>query len=218
MYAYSGILAALFERKTTGVGASLEVSMLESLGEWMGYPYYYTVYGGEQPPRAGASHATIAPYGPFTAADGITLNLGLQNEREWKSFCDHFLRQPELVDDPRFCGNADRVAHREELDSLIRAAFADLSSSQAAERLEQAKIAWATQRNVLDFASHPQLLARDRVRSVETPVGPVDALRPPVTVEGREQPMGAVPGLGQHTDEILDWLKNRTPQLTSDRK
>ena len=218
MYAYSGILAALFERNTTGVGASLEVSMLESLGEWMGYPYYYTIYGGEQPPRAGASHATIAPYGPFTAADGITLNLGLQNDREWKSFCEKFLRQPELVHDPRFAANADRVANREALDSLIRDVFADLTSAQAADRLDAAKIAWATQRDVLDFASHPQLLARDRVRSIETPVGPVDALRPPVTVAGREQPMGAVPALGEHTAEILNWLSTRSPELTSPRK
>ncbi|MGO4147628.1 CaiB/BaiF CoA transferase family protein [Paenarthrobacter sp. YAF11_1] len=218
MYAYSGILTALFERKTTGIGVSLEVSMLESLGEWMGYPYYYTVYGGEQPARTGASHATIAPYGPFTAADGVTLNLGLQNDREWKSFCEEFLRHPELTDDPRFAANADRVAHREELDSIVSAVFADMSSSQAADRLETAKIAWATQRNVLDFASHPQLLARDRVRSIQTPVGPVDALRPPVTVAGREQPMGDVPGLGQHTAEILNWLQSRKPQLTADRK
>lgn len=218
MYAYTGILAALFERTNTGVGASLEVSMLESLGEWMGYPYYYTVYGGEQPPRAGASHSTIAPYGPFTAADGITLNLGLQNEREWKSFCDAFLLQPELVTDPRFAANADRVANREALDAIIRQVFEGLTSTQAADRLEAAKIAWATQRDVKNFATHPQLVARDRIRTIETPAGPVSALRPPVTVAGREQPMGAVPGLGQHTTHILEWLNAKPSELSAPRK
>jgi crotonobetainyl-CoA:carnitine CoA-transferase CaiB-like acyl-CoA transferase len=213
MYAYSGILTALYERQATGVGASLEVSMLEALGEWMGYPYYYSVYGGTQPARAGASHSTIAPYGPFTGSDGITLNLGLQNEREWKSFCEAFLLNPALTKDPRFATNADRVAHREELDWIIQHVFSGLTSAQAAERLDEAKIAWATQRDIADFAAHPQLLARDRVRPVQTPVGPVDALRPPVTVAGREQPIGAVPDLGEHTEQILEWLKTRSQQL-----
>lgn len=206
MYAYSGILTALYERQTTGVGASLEVSMLEALSEWMGYPFYYTEYGGSEPPRAGASHATIAPYGPFTASDGVTLNLGLQNEREWEAFCTTVLEQPRLVDDPRFGSNADRVAHREELNSIIQSAFAAITSTEAIARLDAAPIAWAQQRSLTEFSHHPQLAARDRWRTAPSPVGEVSALRPPVTVAGREQAIGAIPALGEHNNAIRQWL------------
>ncbi|MFC4561873.1 CaiB/BaiF CoA transferase family protein [Nocardiopsis mangrovi] len=210
MYAYSGVLTALYDRDRTGIGAGLEVSMLEALGEWMGYPLYYTEYGGDQPPRAGASHATIAPYGPFTAADGITLNLGLQNEREWKAFCTTVLQQPELADAPRFAGNTDRVAHRAELDAIIQSVFDSITGAEAAARLDAAPIAWAQQRTIAEFARHPQLRARDRWRTATSPVGDVCALRPPVTVAGFEQETGSIPALGEHNDVVRDWLARRS--------
>lgn len=148
MYAYSGILTALIARDRTGQGAQIEVSMLEALGEWMGYAEYYTRYGGTAPARTGASHATIAPYGPFTGSDGETVTLGLQNEREWASFCEIVLRRPELRDDPRFTGNADRVAHRAELDAIVEDVASAIASEELVERLEAASIAYGRRRTV----------------------------------------------------------------------
>lgn len=206
MYAFSGMLAAIIERQRTGLGASLEVSMLEALGEWMGYPYYYSVYGGTPPARSGASHATIAPYGPFTAGDGVTLNLGLQAAREWEAFCRDFLLRPELVADARFVTNADRVANRVELDRLIADFIGRFTSAEITERLDIARIAWAQQRDVADFANHPQLHSRQRFQTIQTPGGPVEALLPPVTVAGAAPPMGDVPDLDEHGDRIREWL------------
>ncbi|WAM11979.1 MULTISPECIES: CaiB/BaiF CoA transferase family protein [Rhodococcus] len=206
MYAYSGILTALLDRGRTGRGANLEISMLEALGEWMGYADYYARYGGSAPKRTGASHATIAPYGPFTAADGEVVNLGLQNEREWDVFCRVVLQAPELIDDPRFVTNADRVAHRADLDGVIDDVAAGLTGADLVDRLEAAKIAYARQRTMDEFAEHPQLVARSRWAQFESPVGPLEGLLPPVTVMGAEHEMRPVPGLGEHTDSILTWL------------
>ncbi|REE75562.1 crotonobetainyl-CoA:carnitine CoA-transferase CaiB-like acyl-CoA transferase [Rhodococcus wratislaviensis] len=206
MYAYSGILTALLDRGRTGRGANLEISMLEALGEWMGYADYYARYGGSAPKRTGASHATIAPYGPFTAADGEVVNLGLQNEREWDVFCRVVLQAPELIDDPRFVTNADRVAHRADLDGVIGDVAAGLTGADLVDRLEAAKIAYARQRTMDEFAEHPQLVARSRWAQFDSPVGPLEGLLPPVTVMGAEHEMRPVPGLGEHTDSILTWL------------
>jgi crotonobetainyl-CoA:carnitine CoA-transferase CaiB-like acyl-CoA transferase len=206
MYAYSGILAALYEREHTGRGTSLEVSMLEALGEWMGYPLYYATYGGVAPARSGVHHATIAPYGAFTAGDGTVVQLGIQNEREWQEFCAKVLLRPSAATDARFVSNADRVAHRAELDEVINEVFAELTSDVLVARLDTARIAFGRQRTLAEFAEHPQLRLRDRWRTVHTPGGDVDALLPPVTVRGREPEMGAVPALGEHTDAVLRWL------------
>ncbi|MDV7087990.1 CoA transferase [Rhodococcus sp. IEGM 248] len=206
MYAYSGILTALLDRGRTGHGANLEISMLEALGEWMGYADYYARYGGSAPERTGASHATIAPYGPFTAADGEVVNLGLQNEREWEVFCRVVLQAPELIDDPRFVTNADRVAHRADLDGVIAEVAAGLTGADLVDRLEAAKIAYARQRTMDEFAEHPQLAARSRWAQFDSPVGRLEGLLPPVTVMGVEHEMRPVPGLGEHTDSILTWL------------
>lgn len=205
MYTYSGILAALHQRARTGAGQALEVSMLEALGEWMGYPYYYACYGGSDPERTGASHATIAPYGPVRVASGEIINLGLQNHREWNAFCRTVLARPELSDDPRFAGNADRVSHRQELDAIVAGVFAGLTLQEVQSRLDQAGIAYARQRTLAEFAEHPQLAARNRWRDIDTPEGSVKALLPPVT-NSWQQSMGAVPGLGQHTADVLAWL------------
>lgn len=206
MYAYSGILTALLRKEQTGKGANLEISMLEALGEWMGYPLLYTMYGGTAPARTGASHATIAPYGPFTVADGTVINLGLQNEREWENFCNVVLEQPALREDLRFSSNYLRVENRDALDRIISSVFSKLSAEEAIARLEKAPIAYAEQRTMDSFAAHPQLEARRRWASVSTSAGEVQALIPPVTFRGESAPLLPVPDLGQHTEAVLQWL------------
>jgi itaconate CoA-transferase len=206
MYAYTGILTALYMRERTGEGAAFEVSLLEALGEWMGFPAYFTGYGGSQPPRTGASHAAIAPYGPFEAGDGRVVFLGLQNEREWVKFCEAVLERPELATDPRFDTNSRRVENGEELDEAIDGAFKDLSSEEVISRLDGARIANARMRTVQEFLDHPQLEARDRWREVDSPVGPIRALVPPVTMQGVESVMEPIPEVGEHTDAILEEL------------
>ena len=205
MYAYAGVLTALLMRARTGAGTVVEVSMLEALGEWMGYPLYYTS-GGAAPRRSGARHAVIAPYGPFAGGDGDVVYLGIQNEREWRAFCEQVLRRPELADDPRFSANALRLENRAELDAEIEAVFGALDTPGIVERLDKARIANARMRTVQQFAEHPQLAARDRWRRVETSVGPLPATLPPATIGGVEPVMGPIPELGEHTDAILGGL------------
>jgi len=202
MYAYTNILAALLQRAQTGKGRHIDVSMLESLAEWTSYPLYYAFDGAPPPPRTGAAHATIYPYGPFPTGDGGTVMMGLQNEREWVSFCQIVLRRPELATDPRFAGNARRVAERDALRQLIVDAFAASTAPQVLERLEAAKIANARVNTMHDVWQHPQLAARGRWREVGTSAGPVPALLPPGSwdVEPRMDP---VPALGEHTDDVL---------------
>jgi itaconate CoA-transferase len=203
LYAYSGILSALFQRERTGRGACLEVSMLEALAEWMGTPLYYAHYGGSAPERTGASHATIYPYGPFRTGDGRSVMLGVQNEREWRALCRLVLGRPEAAEDPRFTSNPARVAHREPLARLVEEAFAGLTADQVVARLDAAQIANARINGVEEVWHHPQLAARGRWREVATPAGPIAALLPPATLSTSEACMGAVPALGQHTDSVL---------------
>ncbi len=202
MYAYSGILTALYERERTGRGTRVDVSMLEALGEWMSQPVNFTVYGGHPAQRTGARHTSISPYGPYTAADGAQVFIGIQNNREWAVLCERILGRPELIADERFATNPDRVAHDQELTAIIEAALAGVAPDQLTRLLDEAAIANARLRTPQEFAGHPQLAARDRWREVETPGGPVQALLPPVTVPGREQAMGPVPALGQHNEAI----------------
>ncbi|MBK6470822.1 MAG: CoA transferase [Betaproteobacteria bacterium] len=209
MYAYSNILAALLQRKIDGQGRRIDISMLEAMGEWMGYPLYYAFEGAQPPPRAGAAHATIYPYGPFPCGDGKTVMLGLQNEREWQQFCAKVLLQPALATDERFAGNAKRVAARDALRQLIVEAFAPLTAVQVTRRLEEAQIANAELRDMAGLWSHEQLAARRRWREVDTPAGPVPTLLPPGSWgpdSDGEPRLDAVPALGQHTDAILDEL------------
>jgi len=202
MYAFTGVLTALYERERTGDGTTVEVAMLDALGEWMTQPYLYSVYGGEPPRRTGARHASISPYGPYTATDGQVF-LGLQNEREWAVLCREILGRPELVSDPRFATNTDRVVNDEQLTLIIETALRQLTAAEVEQRLDAAGIANARLRTPAEFAAHPQLAARDRWRQVGTPAGPVRALLPPVTVSGREPAMGDVPAPGEHTEAIL---------------
>ena len=206
MYAYTSILAALLQRDKrggTGQGAHIDVSMLESLTEWMGYPMYYAYQGATPPPRSAASHATIYPYGPFAAGDGGTVMLGLQNEREWKQFCERVLQDAALATDPRFDSNAHRNAHREALQTLILATFASLSTADVLARLDDAQIANARMNSMADVWAHPQLQARERWRQVGTPAGDVPALLPPGRISSFDYRMDPVPAVGQHTDAIL---------------
>ena len=206
MFATSSILSALMHRQQTGQGQRIDISMLEALTEWMGFPLYYAFDGAQPPARTGASHATIYPYGPFQAGDGHSVMLGLQNEREWKLFCDKVLLQPELATDARFSTNALRSAQREVLSALIVQAFSSLSAADIARRLDAAGIANGQVNTMEQVWHHPQLAARGRWREVGTPQGPVPALLPPGSWQRGAPRMDPVPALGQHTDAILsDW-------------
>ena len=202
-YAFAGILGALYDRERTGEGTALEISLFDALVEWMGYPLYYAHYSGEAPRRTGTSHAAIAPYGTYTTGDGQDHVLSIQNEREWRAFCGTVLRQPGLADDPRFDTGSGRVAHRGELDALIHDALRAIDGPELVARLDEARVAHARQRDLADVVSHPQLAARDRWRTVDSPAGPVDALLPPIVLPGREPRMDPIPALGQHTDALL---------------
>ncbi len=203
MYAYSNILAALIARGQTGKGCHIDVSMLESMVEWMNYPLYYAIDGAAPPPRTGAAHATIYPYGPFPAGDGKVVMLGLQNEREWEQFCNKVLLQPLLAGDPRFASNAARTGAREPLRAIIVDVFAQMTSSEVIARLEAASIANAQMNDMHDLWQHPQLKARQRWVEIETPAGKIPALLPPGVPNTCTARMDPVPALGQHTDAIL---------------
>ncbi|GAA0987656.1 Acetyl-CoA:oxalate CoA-transferase [Nocardioides aquaticus] len=202
MYAYSAILAALLERGRTGTGAHLDVSMLEATVEWMGFPLYYAFDGAPPPPRAGAAHATIYPYGPFTAADGGVVMMAIQNEREWQRFCERFLGDPDLALLPQYATNSARSEHRDSLSVVVGARFAALTSDEAAAALAAVPVAHARVSTMQDVWEHPQLAARGRWHTVGTPAGPVPALAPPGVVDDAPR-MDPVPGLGEHTRTIL---------------
>ncbi|OAH10262.1 CaiB/BaiF CoA transferase family protein [Streptomyces jeddahensis] len=202
MYAYSSILAALLARSTTGKGSHVDVSMLEATVEWMGFPLYYAYDGAEPPPRAGAAHATIYPYGPFTAGDGKVVMMSIQNEREWGAFCDRFLGRPELADHPDYAGNANRNAHREALGRIIAERFAALTGDEAAALLEAVPVAYAHVNTLADVWNHPQLAARGRWHEVGSPSGPLPALAPPGLVDPSPR-MDPIPDVGEHTAKIL---------------
>jgi itaconate CoA-transferase len=203
MYAYTGILSALLLRGKTGQGSHIDVSMLESLAEWMSYPMYYAFDGAPPPPRTAASHASIYPYGPFEAGDGGTVMLGLQNEREWKVFCERVLQDAGLAADPRFDSNAGRSEHRDALRAVILKAFSALTTPQVVARLDQAQIANARMNDMAGLWAHPQLAARERWRQVGSPAGNIPAMLPPGRTNGFDYRMDPVPAVGQHTEAIL---------------
>jgi itaconate CoA-transferase len=203
MYAFTSVLAALIQRGRTGQGCRIGISMLESMVEWMGYPLYYAFDGATPPPRAGAAHATIYPYGPFPAGDSKTVMLGLQNEREWVAFCERVLNRPELATDERFASNSRRVTARDELRAIITESFAQLTAEQLVQKLDAAQIANARVNDMHDVWRHPQLEARRRWVSVDTPAGPIPALLPPGKTDTFSPRMDPVPALGEHTEAIL---------------
>jgi itaconate CoA-transferase len=203
MYSFTSILTALYSRERTGEGAACEVSLFDSLAEWMSHPVYYTLYSGQPPLRTGTSHASIAPYGSFRTGDGGTVQLGIQSDREWRRLCTQVLQHPELGDDERFTTNARRVDNRVALIDAIEAVLSELTADQAVVRLDAAQIANAKLNDVADLIGHPQLTARDRWAEVESPVGPIRVLRPAVSTDGVVERMDAIPALGEHTDAIL---------------
>ena len=217
MYAYTNILAALLQRGKTGKGSVIDISMLESLSEWMSFPMYYAYKGAEPPPRNGASHATIYPYGPFKAGDGKTVMLGLQNEREWVQFCEIVLENPALAQDERFDRNFKRNEKRAELLEIIDACFCKLSSEQLVARLEKAQIANAHLNDMAGLWKHEQLEARNRWTEVDTPNGSIAALLPPGRNDSYDYRMDAIPAVGQHTDAILKELGMSESEIASMR-
>ncbi len=203
MYAFSGILAALLRRCKNGQGGVVDVSLFDALAEWMSYPAYFAAFSGQAPARTGAAHATIYPYGPITAADGRTVLIGLQNEREWAQFCRTVLRREELIPDLRFATNHDRSKNRTELGAIMRDALAGVDSDQLVQRLDQAGIAYGRMNTMQEFWDHPQLSARRRWTEVDSPAGLLPALLPPVNMDGETPRAGAIPDVGEHTDVIL---------------
>ena len=205
MYAYSGILTALLARKDTGTGTVVDVALIDTLGEWMGYAAYYTGYGGTQPPRTGASHATIAPYGPYRTCDGSII-VAVHSSREWAEFCSRVLQMPALTQDARFQTNVLRVQHRDALTEAIESVLLHLPAVEVLRRLEAANIANARVNSMHEYLQHPQLAARECWRDVDSPAGPIRALVPPVRIQDVTPVMGAVPALGQHSRAILEEL------------
>jgi itaconate CoA-transferase len=203
MYAYAGILTALYQREKSGKGTCIEVTMFEALAEWMGYPLYYTHFGGAAPARTGPDHAAIVPYGCYQTGDGKSIMLGLQNDREWAVFCEKVLLEPELAQDRRYNSNSRRVARRSEMDALIAKVFSTLATEQVIERLDAAGIANGRMNSPDEVWEHPQLQARDRWREMNSPVGPLATLLPPLTMPDFEPRIDPVPALGEHTDRIL---------------
>jgi itaconate CoA-transferase len=203
MYAYAGILTALYQREKSGKGTCIEVTMFEALAEWMGYPLYYTHFGGAAPARTGPDHAAIVPYGCYQTGDGKSIMLGLQNDREWAVFCEKVLLEPELAQDRRYNSNSRRVARRSEIDALIAKVFSTLATEQVIERLDAAGIANGRMNSPDEVWEHPQLQARDRWREMNSPVGPLATLLPPLTMPDFEPRIDPVPALGEHTDRIL---------------
>ena len=206
MYAYTGVLTAIISRYKTGKGAIIEVSMLEALAEWMGFPLYYSAYGENEPKRTGASHATIYPYGPFATGDEKMVFLGIQNEREWVQFCEKVLEKPELASDTRFDSNSKRVENKVALKEIIEKEFQKKDSEQVIEGLEEAHIANAHLNTMTDLIAHPQLEARNRWSEVDSPVGKLKALIPPATFDELETVMNPIPDVGEHSEAILKEL------------
>jgi itaconate CoA-transferase len=203
MYTLTAVLTALYNRERTGQGAACEISLFDALTEWMSHPVYYGLYTGRPPARTGTSHASIAPYGSFRTGDGRTVQLGVQNDREWRRFCEQVLGQPQVAADDRFVTNARRVENRADLASVIEAVFAELTADEVVVRLDAAQIASARLNDVSELIEHPQLAARARWGEVGSPAGPIRALRPPVHMEGVEDRMDPIPALGEHTDALL---------------
>lgn len=218
MYAFSGVITALYEREHTSLGTSFEVSMLDALAEWMMQPYLFAEYGGAPPQRTGTQHASIAPYGPFKVDGGAYVFLGVQNEREWIELCEKVLGKPKMATDSRFSSNIQRVKNSSVLAEIMEEVLSKMSAEQVTSLLDDAQIANARMRTMHEFANHPQLAARDRWRLVDSPVGPIRSLLPPVTVAGREPAMKAIPDLGQQSKALRIEFSQKSKRQLDNRR
>ena len=205
VYGVMGVLAALYQRRSTGLGQHVESSLFDALSEWMGYPAYYTDHGGSPPARAGVRHATVVPYGAYRCGDGDRILLAVQTDQHWRDFAQ-VCGRPDWLDDPRYASSTGRRVHRDILEPEIETAFAPHDRAEIARRLATADIPYGDLNSVDQFLAHPQLAARDRFRSVETPGGPMRALLPPIGLSASQPPMGPIPDVGQHNRETLSDL------------
>lgn len=203
VYGAMAVLAALFERQTTGQGKLVETSLFDALAEWMGYPAYYTMYGGSPPARAGVRHATVVPYGAYRCAGGQQVLFAVQTQGQWEAFCRQVCERPEWIDDPRYDTPPNRRVNRDQLETEIEETFSHLSREEVTRRLEAADIPFGDLNEIDQFLKHPQLAERDRWRTIDSPAGPLEAIVPPFVLEGSEPVMGDIPAVGQQTDEIL---------------
>jgi formyl-CoA transferase len=216
MYAFSSILAALYRLQATGEGAAIRISLFDSLMEWMS-PLSLMATHGPHPKRAGDRHASIVPYGPYRVGDGRHVVLAVQNDREWRRLCSDVLQKPELADDPRFLTNEKRLANRAALEPQVETALAAFTAEEAEARLEAASVAYSRLNDVAEVLSHPQVLQRDRLLSIEAPgnAGSVDVLRAPFNIEGVSEPRSALPAVGEHTDTILAELGYTAAEISA---
>jgi itaconate CoA-transferase len=213
VYGAMAVLSALYQRETTGQGAIVESSLFDALAEWMGYPAYYTLYGGEPPARAGVRHATVVPYGSYRCQGGHAVNLAVQTERQWAQFCEMVVEHPEWEHDPRFSSSANRRINRDALEEAIEEVFSAYPREEITRRLEAADIPYGDVNEIAQFLEHPQLAGRGRWREVESPVGTLRAILPPMTIGGAEPAMGPIPDIGEQTDDILRELHYSDEQI-----
>jgi itaconate CoA-transferase len=214
-YAYASILASLLHRDRTGEALPIEVSLFDSLTEWLSYPLYYTMYGGSAPDRRGISHATIAPYGAFTTGDGNDVLIAVQNEREWIRFCDMVLNKPFLANDARFNSPERRLENSIQLNVHIAESFSRFDRDEALDRLQNAGVAYSRLNGIAALAEHEQLVERGRWTETTTSTGTVRTLLPPWLPDAHRVPLGEVPDLGQHTEEIMAWLSRPCTDVES---
>ncbi|CAN5721635.1 CaiB/BaiF CoA-transferase family protein [soil metagenome] len=217
IYGAMGVLAALYERKSTGEGKIVETSLFDALSEFMGYPAYYTLYGGEPPDRAGVRHATVVPYGAYRCGDGQQVLLAVQTEAQWAAFCTVVCEKPEWIGDSRFATTPSRRQNRDILEPAIERAFAAFSRDEVTRRLELADVPYGDLNEISQFLEHPQLRERNRWRQIDSPHGPLQAILPPITFEKTELVMGAIPAVGEHTDQVLTELGFRTSEIAGFR-
>jgi itaconate CoA-transferase len=215
VYGAMSVLAALFERNSTGAGKVVETSLFDALAEWMGFPAYYTMYSGKPPARAGTRHATVVPYGSYRCGDGQLVLFAVQTDAQWGAFCRIVCEHPEWERDPRFDTSPSRRVNRDVLEQMIEDAFATFTRAQITERLEAADIPYGDLNEISQFLEHPQLTARDRWREVGSPAGPLKAILPPFIMEGYEPRMDPIPSIGEQTDEILSEIEYTTGEIAT---
>lgn len=216
MYAFSSILAALYRRQATGEGASIEVSMLESVAEWTAAPTYAAVGKGSVPPRSGHRHTMIAPYGMYPMSNGELVMVAVQSNRDWADFAEHVLQDRALIDDPRFVNNSDRIANIDDLEALVASVFASVAPEELMRRLRAGRVAHSFVRDPLALWQHDQLRARNRFMQVTTPTGTAEVYKPPFNLSNMADADTTVPALGDHDPDLVALLEARAARRLHD--